>query len=193
MADNKKIVKVTNRSDGYVGYNIPDAPAGYERDFAPGETKEIEYEEIKKLYWTTGGRRLLTQYFVITDEEVLGDLGIVPEPEYFYTKEDIKELLLNGTYEQLEDALEFGPAGVLDLIKDLAVDLEIPDVKKRKFISDKTGLDVNKVIDIAAKLNEKPVEEEKKVRRAEPIKAAEAKPAERKAAPVSSKYTIVKK
>lgn len=189
--EEKKLVKVTNRSDGYVGYNIPDAPAGYERDFAPGETKEIEYDEIKKLYWTTGGRRLLTQYFIITDEEVLGELGIVPEPEYFYTKEDVKELLLNGSYEQLEDALEFGPAGVLDLIKDMAVDLEIPDVRKRKFISDKTGLDINKVIDLTAQLNEKPVEEEKKTRRAEPIKTVE-KTATRKAAPVS-KYKPVEK
>ena len=193
MADNKRLVKLTNRSDGYVGYHIPDMPANYEEDFAPGETKEIEFEVIKKLYWKPGGRTLLEDYFVITDEEVLGELGIVPEPEYFYDKEDVKELLLNGSCEQLEDALDFAPNGVIDLIKTMAVDLEIPDVRKRNLITEKTGLDVNSVINIAAQLKEdKPVEQEKKVRRAEPIKAAEAKPAERKAAPVSSKYTIKK-
>lgn len=187
-----KMVKVTNRSNGPVGYNIPDAPAGYERNFAPGQTLEVEYEEIKKLYWTTGGRVLIKEYFTITDEEVLGDLGIVPEPEYFYTKDDVKELLLNGSYEQLEDALEFGPEGVIELIRDLAVDLKIPDVNKRDLISEKTGANISQIIALEKQLNETPVVEEKKVRRAEPVKAVEAKPAERKAAPVSSKYTIKK-
>lgn len=184
-------IKVTNRSDSYVGYNIPDAPKGYERDFAPGETKEIDYEEIKKLYWTTGGRKIIENYFTITDEEVLEDLNIVPEPEYFYTKEDIVELLLNGTQDQLEDALEFGPKGVLDLIKDLAVDLEIPDVRKRKAIEQKTGLNINLAIELK---EDKEVVEEKKTRRAEPVKASSEKK-ERKSTPVStgSKYKILEK
>ena len=179
-----KTVKLTNRSDSYVGYPIPDAPAGYERDFAPDETKEVDYEEIKKLYWTVGGRRLLEQYFTITDEEVLGELGIVPEPEYFYDKEDVKELLLNGSYEQLEDALQFGPVGVLDLIKDLAVDLEIPDVNKRELITQKTGLNITQAIKFKKEsaITESVVEE-KKTRRAEPVQASQ-----RKAAPVGSKY-----
>lgn len=184
-------IKVTNRSDSYVGYNIPDAPAGYERDFAPGETKEIDYEEIKKLYWTQGGRRIIENYFVITDEEVLEDLNIVPEPEYFYSREDIIELLLNGTQDQLEDALEFGPAGVLDLIKDLAVDLQLPDMRKRKAIERKTGLNISAAIDL-----QEPTEvvEEKKTRRAEPVKAPTEKK-ERKSTPVStgSKYKILEK
>ena len=183
MSENTKLVKLTNRSDTYAGYNIPDAPAGYERDFAPGETKEVDYEEVKKLYWTKGGRVLLEDYFVITDEEVLGELGIVPEPEYFYDKEDIKELLLNGSYEQLEDALEFGPDGVLDLIKDMAVDLEIPDVNKREAIKAKTGLDVTAAIGFKKATTETTATEEKKVRRAEPVQSTQ-----RKAAPVSSKY-----
>lgn len=186
-----KMVKVTNRSNGPVGYNIPDAPAGYERNFAPGQTLEVEYEEVKKLYWTTGGRVLINEYFTITDEEVLGDLGIVPEPEYFYTKDDVKELLLNGSYEQLEDALEFGPQGVIELIKDLAVDLRIPDVNKRELISEKTGANISQIIALEKQLNETPVVEEKKTRRAEPVKAVEKTPT-RKAAPVS-KYKPIEK
>lgn len=183
----KRLIKLTNRSDSYAGYNVPDAPAGYEKDFAPGETKEVEYEEIQKLYWTPGGRKLLENYFVITDEEVLGELGIVPEPEYFYDKNDIKELLLNGSYEQLEDALEFGPGGVLDLIKDMAVDLEIPDVNKRELITKKTGLNITQAIKFKKEsiVGEGPVEE-KKTRRAEPMQATQ-----RKAAPVGSKYKKV--
>lgn len=183
----KRLIKLTNRSDSYAGYNVPDAPAGYEKDFAPGETKEVEYEEIQKLYWTPGGRKLLENYFVITDEEVLGELGIVPEPEYFYDKEDVKELLLNGSYEQLEDALQFGPVGVLDLIKDMAVDLEIPDVNKRELITKRTGLNITQAIKFKKEsvVGEGPVEE-KKTRRAEPIQATQ-----RKAAPVGSKYKKV--
>ena len=188
----KRLIKLTNRSDSFAGYNVPDMPAGYERDFAPGETKEVEYEEIQKLYWTPGGRKLLENYFVITDEDVLGELGIFPEPEYFYTKEDVKELLLNGSYEQLEDALEFGPEGVIELIRDLAVDLKIPDVNKRELISEKTGSNITQIIALEKQLNEAPATEEKKARRAEPVKAVETKTTERKAAPVSSKYTIKK-
>lgn len=180
--EDKKMIKVTNRSDSYAGYNIPDAPAGYERDFAPGETKEIELEEIKKLYWTVGGRRLIENYFIIGDEAI-EELQLTPNYEYFYTKDDIKELLLNGSYEQLEDTIEFGPEGVLDLVKTVAVDLEIPDIRKRNLIKNKLGLDVTAAIDIIKSSEEDTVKEEK-VRRAEPIKT------ERKAAPVS-KYKNV--
>ena len=182
----KRLIKLTNRSDSFAGYNVPDMPAGYERDFAPGETKEVEYEEIQKLYWTPGGRKLFENYFVITDEDVLGELGIFPEPEYFYTKEDVKELLLNGSYEQLEDALQFGPVGVLDLIKDMAVDLEIPDVNKREIIKEKTGLNITLAIKFKKESVVEQPAEEKKTRRAEPVQATQ-----RKAAPVSSKYKRV--
>ena len=36
------------------------------------------------------------------------------------------------------DTLDFAPEGVIGLMKDLAVKLEIPDVRKRQAISERT-------------------------------------------------------
>ena len=43
------------------------------------------------------------------------------EPEYFYTEKEVKELLTNGSLEQLEDTLNFAPEGVIELIKTMPV------------------------------------------------------------------------
>lgn len=39
-----KILNVTNRSAGMVVYNIPEE--GIRREFMPGETKKINFEEL---------------------------------------------------------------------------------------------------------------------------------------------------
>ena len=43
----KKILIVTNRSAGMVVYTIPEE--GIRREFTPGETKKIPFEELEKL------------------------------------------------------------------------------------------------------------------------------------------------
>ena len=74
---------------------------------------------------------------MIDDNETLDSLNMGnQEPEYFYTEADVKKLLLEGTLDQLEDALNFAPEGVLKLIQDIAVAIEVPDTRKRKMISE---------------------------------------------------------
>ena len=55
------------------------------------------------------------------------------------------------------DCLDFGPDGVIDLMKDLAVKLEIPDVRKRDAISKRTNSNIDNMI----KLNQMSKEEDK--------------------------------
>lgn len=143
--ENKKI-KVTNRNCHSVGYPVPDNTAGLERIFASGETKLIDFEELEKLAWAPGGMYLLKNYFVMDDEEAIELILGEVEPEYYYTAQDVKKLLVEGTVDELLDALDFGPGGVVELIRKIAVDIELPDMRKREAIQEKTGLNVTQAI-----------------------------------------------
>jgi hypothetical protein len=59
-----------------------------------------------------------------------------------------KELGSREDLDRLEDLLNFAPTGVIELAKDLAVNLQIPDTRKRALISKKTGFNVDKAIEI---------------------------------------------
>lgn len=194
MIDEKKIVRVTNRDNGHVGYRIPDMN-NLVRDFSANETKNITVEELKKLAYISGGPTLIRDYLVIEDPEVVEEILGEVEPEYYYNEEDVKKLLLNGSLDELKDCIEFAPKGTVDLVKQLAVELPLNDITKRKAILDMTGFNVDAAIMIneetkdemedthrVRRVNEKPVEEE-------------VKPAGRRvAAPTvgDSKYKIIK-
>ena len=50
--------------------------------------------------------------------------------------------------EVLLDALDYAPDAIKESLVDIAVELEIPDVNRRKAIKDATGKDVTKMIEI---------------------------------------------
>lgn len=194
MIDEKKIVRVTNRDNGHVGYRIPDMN-NLVRDFSANETKNITVEELKKLAYISGGPTLIRDYLVIEDpevvEEILGDV----EPEYYYNEEDVKKLLLNGSLDELKDCIEFAPKGTVDLVKQLAVELPVNDVTKRKAILDMTGFNVDAAIMINEETKDE-MEDTQKVRRVnEPIKEEVKSTGRRTAAPTvsESKYKILDK
>lgn len=191
MLDKEMLVKVRNRDNGTVGYTIPEMN-NLRRRFAQGETKEITVDELRKLSYIPGGEVLLRDYLVIENEEVMKELLSDVEPEYFYSEEDIKSLLLTGTLAQLQDCLDFAPSGVIDLVKDLSAKLEINDISKRDAIFKSTGFNVTRAIEVNHESKEEDEgAEEKKVRRAAPInKAASTAPARRTAAPATPKYSV---
>ncbi|MCF0126436.1 MAG: hypothetical protein HUJ68_11930 [Clostridia bacterium] len=173
--DLKKVVNVKNRGTASVGYHLNDGQV--KRMFAPGEVKKgiITVGELEQLTYADGGFKLLKKYLVINEPKVCEYLGLDLEPEYFYTEDDVKKLLLSGTLEQLLDCLDFAPQGVLDLIKKYAVELKINDIQKRQSIKDKLGFDVSSAIDNieyskATDANDGPAASSEKVRRARPIK-----------------------
>ena len=62
------------------------------------------------------------------------------------SEKDVAELLKYGSLDVFLDALDFAPAGVIDLIKDLSIKLPLMDINKRKALKAKTGLDVDAAI-----------------------------------------------
>ena len=142
-------IGVTNRDRGNVGYLIPDMN-NLKRDFAPGETKQLTFDELQKLSYVPGGLTLLREYLILDNAEALEALlnqtVDTIEPEYFYTEEDVKNLLLKGSLDQLLDCLDFAPTGVIDLIKDQSVKLKLNDLQKRQAIFEKTGFNVDNAI-----------------------------------------------
>ena len=183
--DAKDLISVRNRNNGFTGYNIPDK--GIWRNFAPGETKKISLEELQQLQYQPGGEYILNNLLVIQDASALEYLNMQVEPEYNYTEKDIQNLLLNGSIDQLKDFLDFAPQGAIEIAKEIAVKEQIPDVRKRKIISDATGFNIDSAIMVNQIMDEEPQEaqkEEQKVRRAEPVKAAA--PSTRRAEPITA-------
>lgn len=180
-------VTVTNRNNGTTGYTLQN---GVRRQFQIGQSRKVDLEELRELAAIPGGEYILQNYLIINDKTALDYLNIAPEPEYFYTEKEIKELLLNGTLDQFEDCLNFAPQGVIDLVRSMAIDLKLPDVRKRELIFEKTGFNVTNALNVNAVLDaesEKPVDKPKVERKAQPITAV-TEPT-RKAAP--PKYNVV--
>lgn len=172
MIDKKTLIKVTNRDSGSVGYVIPDLNNLYRR-FSAGETKTLTFEELEKLSWIPGGKRILTNYLKLDNEEAVAELLGEVQPEYYYSEDEVKILLSpEGTVEQLEDCLRYAPDGVLELIKKTAVETKLNDLAKRNAIKKILNFDVSAAIMV----NEASAEGEgentqvKTGRKSEPIK-----------------------
>ena len=165
MITDETIIEVKNRDNGSISYNIPDLNNLY-RYFEAGETKKVPMVELRKLSWTPGGEALLKDYLIVNNQEAVDELLGSVEPEYFYTEEDVKNLLLTGSLDELKDCLDFAPEGTKDLVKKLAVDLELNDIKKRQAILEMTGFNVTSAIAINAETKEDNAEETKHTRRA---------------------------
>lgn len=186
MSNKNVVYNIKNVSAGVVIYRIPEI--NIRREFVAGETKKnIPYEELEKLCYQPGGREILANYLQIVDKNVLQDLGIPTEPEYFYSEEKIKDIMINGSQDEFLDFLDFAPIGRLDLIKKFAVSLPLTDTMKIDAIREKTGFDVAKAIAMekADKAAETPVAATKDSRRRVAIKEE----AEAPAAPQRRTYT----
>ena len=141
---NNKVYKVKNRSASTVVCRIPEL--GIRREFAPGETIQMSYDELEKLTFQAGGRDLMANFLQIMEDEVTDNLGIHKEAEYYMTEQQIVDLLRSGSIEAFKDALDFAPIGVIDLIKRFSVDLPLTDTIKINALKEKTGFDVEKAL-----------------------------------------------
>lgn len=136
-----KKVSIKNRSSSIVIYNIPEM--GIRREFMPNEVKNITSEELEALSYRPGGMDLIRNELLISDAEVLTDMAVKVEPEYYLDDKGVIELLNTGSMDSFLDCLDFAPQGVLDLIKKYAVSLPVNDSRKREAIKTKLGLDVD--------------------------------------------------
>lgn len=141
--DLNTICAIKNRSSSLLVYKIPEK--NIRREFAPGETKRIPFEEIRALSYQPGGSALIMNYLQV-NQDVLSALGYRPEPEYFMNESQIKDLLINGTLDEFLDCLDFAPSGVINLIKQYSVTLPLNDLQKRRALKKFLGFDVDKAI-----------------------------------------------
>lgn len=189
MLDKNTLVKVTNRDNGSVGYSIPDL-GNLQRRFEAGETKEVTAEELRKLSYSIGGKVILDEYLIIHNKELVEELLGEVEPEYYFEENDVKELLEKGSLDALKDCLDFAPEGTIELVKKVAVDTELNDIKKREAIQASTGFNVTSAIEVNKETSEEKTEEVK-VRRTATTAVEPTSTGRRTAAPTASKYKII--
>ena len=187
-----KVYTVKNRSASMVVYNLPEI--GVRREFMPSEIKKnISYDELEKLSYQSGGRELIANFLQILDEQVLDNLGISTQPEYYMSEADIVNLMKTGSLDEFLDFLDFAPVGNMDLLKKLSVSVPLTDYDKRLALKDKTGFDVDTAIkNLEAEKAEEKEGKEKAVssgRRVQP--KTEEKPAGRRTS--GTNYKVVTK
>ena len=190
-----ELISVRNRNNGETWYQLSN---GVVQMFNQGEIKKVPFKELVQLNFSKGGKALLAESLVIENKDALRLLNMEVEPEYFYDEADIRLLLFNGSYDEFADFLDFAPEGAIDIAKDIAVKEEIPDVRKRDMLSEKTGLNINNAIMVNHIMDEdsekkEEVKKERRVKIADADKAAEDKPARRTAAPATPNYKVVTK
>lgn len=141
MINEKAIYSVKNRSVSTVIYSIPEMN-NLRREFRPGEIKSVTGSELIQLSYRPGGRRIIENYLLINNEEVLDGLNMEVEPEYKLDEAGVVKLLKDGSEDQLIDCLNFAPEGVKDLVKAVALAMPLNDLNKCKIIKDMLGYDV---------------------------------------------------
>lgn len=177
MIDDNTQVTVFNLNDGAISYTIPEL--NVRREFSPNEKKDISAKELRALSYMPGGLALIKDYLSVDNSELLKEFGLNMDdtPEYFWTNEDVKSALLDKPLAVLQDALDFAPQGVIDKIKDMAIELRVPDMNKRAAISERTGANIDATIKNIqleeAALDAPEIKEEKKERRVAVEKSAE--------------------
>ena len=162
MLNNEDKIRVENRDNSIV----PETKV--RRRFQAYETKEIPMGELRQMIQQPGCKNVIINHLIIHSQEAVAELLPDVEPEYFYNTKDVEFLLTRGSYDQLLDALDFAPEGVITLIKDQAVNTELNDMRKREAILDKTGFNVTQAIEIKRATQVK-TEEAPKARRSAPI------------------------
>lgn len=150
MLDNKTLVKIKNRYNGFVTYSVPDMN-NLTRTFSPNETKaQITVEEIRMLNGQTGGRRLLEDFLVIVEpQELIEELfpgKLDTQPEYAYGDKEITYMLESATVDAFKDFIDFAPLGILEIVKEKAVSLPLQSYDKRQYMLEKLDYDVDAAI-----------------------------------------------
>ena len=151
LSDNT-LIPVRNMVNHKVVYKIPDQNRRIE--FEPFQERKITAGELRALHYTSGGETLLHEFLCVKNDILREEFNIPKDQiEYDWELKDIKHILLdesnNTLIASLQDALDFAPEGIRDMIIDYAVIWKIPDTNRRKIITQMTGIDINKQIEFS--------------------------------------------
>lgn len=182
-------VKVWAIGSGVVAYSLTDPQVN--RVWRPNELKVITFHELYQLSNHPGGMALLRDRLQIRDNKVREALKLPLDPEFLYTEEDAKNLAINGTQEQILDALEFGPLGLASMIRHHAI-LHVDSLDRVNFFNTLFSMNIQELrsaverVDddisdaqpkrraaVKSKGEETTTEQPKKQRKAQPLKPSE--------------------
>lgn len=140
------IIEITNLLDCTCGYIVD--LTGVHRILPPHASFKVKASELRELFYQRGGQELLHDYIRVGNKALAQEFGVDVDntPEYNWGRKDVIDALNNPNIDILLDALDFAPDGIKQLIADVAVEIEVADVNKRKAISDKLGIDVDAMI-----------------------------------------------
>ena len=156
------MVKLVNMMDSPTGYKLMN---GTFRRFAPRGTMSVTAGEVREVSNMPGTITLFQNYLRIDNKDLATDLGVSDdsfEHEYSWGRDEIVGALTTEPIEVLLDALDYAPDAIKESLVDIAVELEIPDVNRRKAIKEATGKDVTKMIEIKNAYKDEPQKEDDK-------------------------------
>ena len=174
-------ITLRNFTTNTVVYRTPSTRV--RRELPAGGSIKVTAGEIREMMYDKGCVDILRNYVQICNKPLALEVGVSEdsyENEYNWTLADIKNCLLNGSIEQLADAMDFAPDGIKESLLTEAINLEIPDVRKREIISKAMNRDVSGMI-----VNKHKIEEDK-----EPVE--KTKTATRRAATTTKRRTATK-
>lgn len=118
------------------------------RYFEPNVLMPMKVSEIRELNWQSGGNYMLLNQLRINNKDLAFEIGVPQDmKEYWWKEEDIRKALTTDPIEVLLDALDFGPEGIIEQLKNQAIQLEISDNRRIKAIQERTGADISAIIE----------------------------------------------
>lgn len=142
--EKKKMVEVLSIGRGMVGY-IAEGTGARRKWYKSGVSKQVPIEELMMLMNSQGGEVLLTRYLLIKDPEVRKILGLPLDKEKTMDKTDMVNVL-NGSIEDLKEIVKKMYPENVEVLADLAIELEIDHMGKINFLKEKTGIDIYRQI-----------------------------------------------
>lgn len=146
LVSDDTLVTIENMVGHDVSYIV--SSLGVRRKLMPGVPFQVTAKELRALYGEPGGEVMIRSFIRVKNEQLQREFGIpADQVEYNWTVKDVDDVLLNKEEDYLLDALDFAPEGIVDLILQRAIELELPNMNKRKAIMNKTGVNITKSIE----------------------------------------------
>lgn len=141
-------VRVRNLTNSPVVVTTPMTRKRFE--LAPHGQRAMTVADIRECSYDKGCADIFCNYVQICNAQLAQEFGVTSDIiEYHWGEKEILDCLNATGTEVLEDALDFAPDGIKEAIVDKAVEIELPDMRKRQIIDDALGINITHKIDNA--------------------------------------------
>lgn len=146
VVSDEAMIGIRNLTDYPLAYHVTSL-GDLRRELPPRGRMRVSAGELRQLNYEMGGSELLRNYICVGNSALAEEFGVSSDTvEYNWTVEDVDKALMTDPIEVLEDAMDFAPDGIKEMIAKRAVELEIPDSNRRKVISDNSQYDIDTMI-----------------------------------------------